>query len=130
MESPVNSGSGSESSADQQLAVTVERSAENVVLHVSGEIDLLTSTALGERLREHLDPANRVLVLNLTQVSFLGSAGLAEIVSAAQTGSERGARLVLVASNRAVLRPLEVTGLLTLFTVYETVHAALAAVGE
>jgi anti-sigma B factor antagonist len=129
VQTPGNS-EGSESAsievgpATQQLTVTVTAPGDGVaVLHAAGEIDLLTATALGERLREHQVPGNRMLVLDLTEVDFLGSSGLAEIVSAAQ-GSPR---LVLVATSRAVLRPLEATGLLTMLTVYDTVDEAVAA---
>jgi anti-sigma B factor antagonist len=110
----------------EQLNITVTKPTEDVVvLHVSGEIDLLTASLLGERVREQLVPANRVLVLDLTDVSFLGSSGLAEIVSASQAAAT--AQLVLVASNRAVLRPLEATGLLPVLTVYETLDEAVAS---
>ena len=113
--------------ADQQLNVAVSRAADDVVvLHVAGEIDLLTANLLGERVREQLVAGNRVLVLDLTEVSFLGSSGLAEIVSASQA---EGAKLVLVATNRAVLRPLEATGLLPMLTIYETVDEAVTNVG-
>ena len=112
--------------ADQQLTVVVNQAREGVVvLHVSGEIDLLTATMLGERVREQLIPANRVLILDLTEVSFLGSSGLAEIVAAYQAEK---AQLVLVAANRAVLRPLEATGLLPMLTVFETLDEALSNV--
>ena len=128
MQTPANSPTGP---TGQQIGVVVDKVADDVVvLHVTGEIDLLTANVLGERLRENLEPASRVLVLDLTEVTFLGSAGLAEIVSASQAGADRGAKLLLVATNRAVLRPLEVTGLLSLFTVYDTVDAALATAGE
>lgn len=114
--------------ADQQLKVVANRAAEDVVvLHVTGEIDLLTANLLGERVREQFVPANRVLVLDLTEVSFMGSSGLAEIVSASQA---EAAQLVLVATNRAVLRPLEATGLLPMLTIYETVDAAVAGVAS
>ena len=112
--------------AEQQLSVAVSRPTEDiVVLHVAGEIDLLTANLLGERVREQFVPQNRVLVLDLTQVSFMGSSGLAEIVSASQA---EAAQLVLVASSRAVLRPLEATGLLPMLTVYDTVDDAVASV--
>lgn len=112
--------------ADQQLTVVVNQAREGVVvLHVSGEIDLLTATMLGERVREQLIPANRILILDLTEVTFLGSSGLAEIVAAYQAEK---AQLVLVASNRAVLRPLEATGLLPMLTVFETLDEALSNV--
>lgn len=111
--------------ASQQLDVAVDRPRDGVVvLHVAGEVDLLTAAALGEHIRAHLDPS-RVLVLDLSGVSFLGSAGLAEIVSTSQEGTESGSRLMLVATSRAVLRPMEVTGLLALFPVYPSVEAAL-----
>jgi anti-sigma B factor antagonist len=110
----------------EQHNVTVTKPTEDVVvLHVSGEIDLLTASLLGERVREQLVPANRVLVLDLTDVSFLGSSGLAEIVSASQAAAT--VQLILVASNRAVLRPLEATGLLPVLTVYETLDEAVAS---
>jgi anti-sigma B factor antagonist len=112
--------------ASQQVDITVENPADHVaILHVSGEIDLLTANVLGERIREQLVPANHLLVLDLSDVAFLGSAGLAEIVSASQAGADSGIRLVLVAAGRAVVRPLEATGLLSLLTVYETVEEAI-----
>jgi anti-anti-sigma factor len=116
--------------SQQQIQVKVEHVADGVVvLHVTGEIDLLTANVLSDRLREHLTPANRVLALDLTGVTFLGSAGLAEIVSASRKAEEDAGRMLLVADNRAVLRPLEVTGLLSVLTVYHTVEAAIEAAG-
>jgi anti-sigma B factor antagonist len=110
----------------EQLNVGVSRPTEDVVvLHVVGEIDLLTANQLGERVREQSVPGNRVLVLDLSGVSFMGSSGLAEIVSASQT---EPTQLVLVATNRAVLRPLEATGLLPMLTIYDTVDEAIAGV--
>lgn len=112
--------------AERQIQVQAERVGPDVVVvRVSGEIDLLTAGVLRERLREDLDPAGRAIVLDLTEVSFLGSAGLSEIVTVARAGADRGTTICLVASNRAVLRPLEITGLLSLFTVCETVATTL-----
>lgn len=116
--------------AERQLEVVAERvDPAVVVLRVAGEIDLLTAGMLRERLREEIDPANRAIVLDLTEVTFLGSAGLSEIVSAARAGADNGMTVCLVASNRAVLRPLEITGLLSLFTVCDTIEAALRKCG-
>jgi anti-sigma B factor antagonist len=113
--------------ASQQVNIAVEKAADHAILHVAGEIDLLTANLLGERIREQLLPETKLLVLDLSEVSFLGSAGLAEIVSASQAGKDSGTRLVLVATNRAVIRPLEATGLLSMLTVYDTVTDALTS---
>lgn len=135
VQTPGNSGGGSDRAAgievgqvSQQVTIVVDAPTDHVaVLNVAGEIDLLTANVLGERIREQLTPDNRLLVLNLSEVGFLGSAGLAEIVSASQAGADSGIQLVLVATNRAVLRPLEATGLLSLLTVYESVGDAVAS---
>ncbi len=114
--------------ASQLVNIVVENPADRVaILRVAGEIDLLTANLLGERIREQLVPDNRMLVLDLSDVAFLGSAGLAEIVSASQAGKDGGIRLVLVATSRAVLRPLEATGLLAILTVYDTVDEAISS---
>jgi len=145
VQTPANSGTGPDapateagpvralneaSQASQQIDVDIEQvSPGAVVVHVTGEIDLLTANYLGERLREQLKPDHQVLVLDLTAVSFLGSAGLAEIVAVSQASGASGCKLVLVATNRAVLRPLEVTGLSSLLNMYDSVDTALAANG-
>jgi anti-anti-sigma regulatory factor len=50
-------------------------------------------------------------------------------VAVSQASGASGCKLVLVATNRAVLRPLEVTGLSSLLNMYDSVDTALAANG-
>jgi anti-sigma B factor antagonist len=54
------------------------------------------------------------LILDLAQVSFLGSRGLAMIVAAGRAARAASADLrgVTGPGNRAVLRPLEITGVI------------------
>jgi anti-sigma B factor antagonist len=97
-----------------------------VVVHATGEIDMLTAPALRTRLDEHL-PTASLLVLDLSQVTFLGSAGLAVLVAAKEDADRLGHTLRLVPGSRIVTRALEATGLLTLFDVAGDVPAALHA---
>ena len=62
----------------------------------------------------------RELVLDLSAVEFLGSAGLAALVDAQKLARDRNIGLRLIAATRAVLRPLQVTGLIDLFSVADT----------
>ncbi len=52
------------------------------VLGVGGEVDMRTAPALEQALDELLDRAPRTVVVDLTEVGFLGSAGLAVLVTA------------------------------------------------
>jgi anti-sigma B factor antagonist len=95
-----------------------------LVVHVLGEIDTLTAPVLRGELDEHL-PTVPLVVLDLSQVTFLGSAGLAVLVAAKDDAERRGHLLRLVCGSRIVTRALEATGLLALFDVAEGVPEAL-----
>jgi len=111
---------------DEQLRITVEQTRPDLaVVSLRGDLDLLTAPVLHERLWPLLDKAERTVLVDLGDVGFLGSAGLAELAAAHDLATRHGARIVLVASARTVLRPLEVTGLNTLFPTFDSVEAAL-----
>jgi anti-sigma B factor antagonist len=96
------------------------------VLHAVGELDTLTSPLLQARVAEQLAEA-RSLVIDLSEITFLGSAGLAVLVGAKDDADSRNCRLWLVPGSRIAKRALEATGLLTLFQVADDVTEALAA---
>jgi anti-sigma B factor antagonist len=104
----------------------VKHGSEATVVHVVGEIDTLTAPVLRAQLDEHL-PAVPLLVLDLSDVTFLGSAGLAVLVAAKDAADARGHRLRLVCGSRIVTRALEATGLLSLFDVADDVPEALGS---
>jgi anti-sigma B factor antagonist len=96
------------------------------VMHVVGEIDTLTAPVLRDRVYEQLADVS-LLVLDLTDVTFLGSAGLAVLVAAKDEAEQRQCRLRLVPGSRIVTRALEATGLLALFEIADGVPQALEA---
>jgi anti-sigma B factor antagonist len=98
------------------------------VVHVVGEIDTLTAPVLRSRLDEQV-AAVRLLVLDLSDVTFLGSAGLAVLVAAKDDADRRGHTLRLVPGSRIVTRALEATGLLGIFDIAEGVPQALEPAG-
>ena len=97
-----------------------------LVAHVRGEIDTLTAPLLRTELDARLPEASLV-VLDLTEVTFLGSAGLAVLVAAKDQVERNGKTLKLVCGSRIVTRALAATGLLSLFEVADGVPEALRA---
>lgn len=104
----------------------VPHGADARVVHVVGEIDTLTAPVLRSQLEEQLSLA-RLLVVDMSQVTFLGSAGLAVLVAAQDEADSQERRLRLVPGSRIVTRALEATGLLSLFDVAAGVPEALGA---
>lgn len=117
-----------EPTAEQLLNISRRRVDDALVLGVAGELDTLTAPRLRVAVVEALDEAaGAPVVLDLTEVTFLGSSGLAALVDAVSQARERGGSLRIVVDNaRPVIRPIELTGLDDVLALYDTVDQALA----
>jgi anti-anti-sigma factor len=105
------------------LAVAVHTQAAAVIAEVRGEIDMGTAATLEERLLAELEAAPAVLVVDLTDVTFLASAGLAVLVRCHQYPGPTSLRVV---AGPSTARPIELTGLDHEISVFPTRAAALA----
>jgi len=91
-----------------------------VTVRVVGEVDTFTAPVLRSSLDSQLEQSPRELIIDLAGVQFLGSAGLAVLVETQKAARSRDVALRLIATTRAVTRPLEVTGLIDLFTIADS----------
>ncbi|GAA4542089.1 STAS domain-containing protein [Pseudonocardia xishanensis] len=91
---------------------TADRGSGVTVLRVSGEIDTATVGRFADAVRASVGGAP-TLVLDLSAVGYLGSRGLHCLAAAHRCATDLGTRLVVEPgrANRAVWRPLEVSGL-------------------
>lgn len=113
---------------EQLLNVRTDSRPDVLVVRVEGEIDGLTAPRLSSALADAYDRlAGRTLVLDLTQVRFLGSVGLRTLRhSARETVTSQPLRVV-VDHQRPVIRPIEIAGLDQILALYHTVDDAIAA---
>ena len=114
---------------EQLMAVAVEDRPDAVILTVRGEVDGLTAPRLHDAICdafEHLD--GRVLVVDLSEVGFLGSPGLRTLTTSAREAVEqRGYKplRIVVDATRPVVRPIERSGLDGFLELYHDVADAL-----
>ncbi|WP_165777594.1 STAS domain-containing protein [Amycolatopsis antarctica] len=95
------------------LSLTVTRPGRGtaaVVVHVAGELDVLTAPALRALLWPRLVCAARTVVVDLSQVTFLGLAGVRVLDAALLRASAGEVDLRVVTGPRCVERALELTG--------------------
>ncbi|HEX7306649.1 STAS domain-containing protein [Lentzea sp.] len=99
-----------------------------VVVRAAGEMDQLTVPALGLELRTAIAMATPPfpVVADLSGVTFLGSAGLNELLTHQHRATATGVSLRIAASHRAVLRTIRASGLDEVFALYPDVRRALA----
>lgn len=118
---------------DLPLCVEVRRTGSAVVVRVAGELDTLTAPAVDAQLTAAQADlvAPGPLVVDLSDLTFMSSAGLALLVAHNERCTEQGIRLrVVTGNNRSVLRPVRITGLDTVLTLAATVSDATDATGE
>jgi anti-sigma B factor antagonist len=97
------------------------------VLTVGGDVDLATVPALEAAIDEALVSKPTGLVIDLSEVGFLASAGLQALVATHNNVSE-SAQFAVVANSAATSRPIQLTGLDHIFELYPTLDEALTAV--
>jgi anti-sigma B factor antagonist len=94
------------------VSVTVSGSGPDVRVHAVGEVDSTSAPVLREQLDALLDRDDvRELVVDLAQVTFLDSAGLCVLAGAHRRAVRQDVTMRVLASSRAVIRPLQITGL-------------------
>jgi anti-sigma B factor antagonist len=94
--------------------VHVEVDDARAIVRVSGEIDIATTPEVDEAVARLTTPD---IVLDLSEVTFMGSSGLASLLRASRRATELGGSLVLRQPSRAVRDLLEMTHLTDRFTI-------------
>lgn len=125
----INGHGGSDvASQGTLLTVDVQSHPRGVpLMRVLGDVDLATAPVFHRAVQEQV-AQGRKFVVDLDGVDFLSSAGLAVLVDLRQQMADQNLKWAVVAGRQAVTRPLEITGLLAILPIFDTVPAAVDAV--
>ncbi|WP_405490692.1 STAS domain-containing protein [Nocardia sp. NBC_00511] len=105
------------------LQVHVDTEDPIPVLTATGEVDLVSAPVLERALRHALEQAPRTVVLDLSQVTFFASVGIAVLITATRSCPEP----LRIVAPYPVRRPLEVTGVAELFALCDSLDTALTS---
>jgi anti-sigma B factor antagonist len=97
-----------------------------VILALSGELDMLTAPRLEEAIATADRKEPEAMIIDLTRVSFLASAGMNALVAAHQAES-RTRQFGVVADGVSVRRPLILTGIDIFIMLFPTLDEALVS---
>jgi anti-sigma B factor antagonist len=106
------------------VRVESRREGEVTVLSVFGDIDLSSAGELGAHVSAALAARPPILLVDLTAVEFMASAGLQVLVDTYRTATRT--RVAVVAAGLATRRPITVTGLHHVMELYPSLGKALA----
>ena len=101
--------------------------AENQdVLRLTGSVDLEHSPDIRRTLLDAVAERINVFV-DLSEVTYIDSSGIACLVEALQTARDRGASLGLISVSRQAMRVLELARLDMVFSIHDDLASALQA---
>jgi anti-sigma B factor antagonist len=98
------------------------------MLDISGKITLGEGTmAVRNTVREVIKNGGKKIVLNLSDVNYIDSSGIGELVSSYTTVTNQGGQLKLLNLTKKIQELLAITKLLTVFQVFDSEQAAIAS---
>jgi anti-anti-sigma factor len=92
------------------LTIRCETHGDVLVVFLIGEFDLAAKGRLADATRAQLDGASRI-VFDMSELTFMDSTGLADIVAVNTTEKARGRGVAIRAVHPHVRRVFEITGL-------------------
>jgi anti-sigma B factor antagonist len=109
------------------MAIAMEELTGGVLrVILDGRLDIEGAAAVDLKMNVIAGSRKAVLV-DLQQVSFLGSMGLRALVAPARAIKSRGGKIVLFGPNELVEKVLKTSGIDTLIPVHHELQSALAA---
>jgi anti-sigma B factor antagonist len=108
------------------LEVNIKVSGTTVVVTPNGDVDLSCSRELQSHLRKAMESRPKSLIVNLSDVPYMDSSGVATLVEAMQISRKQSTKLILCAMQEKVRSIFEIARLDRVFTIVPDEDAALA----
>ena len=105
---------------NSMVDIRVSELEQVTLVEVIGRVDSLNAAELGTSLSNAIDEGNTNIVLDLSQVSYMSSAGLRELVSAFKKVRRVSGDLRIAQPSTRVQEVLEMAGLDTIFQIFPT----------
>ncbi len=110
------------------MEISTRQSGAAIVMDVVGDINLYNSPQVRSALLKAVSDAQGAqVIVNLHEVRYIDSSGVASLIEGLKASREAGSRLTLVGLSRMVREVLELTRVLRLFDVQENEEPAQSA---
>jgi anti-sigma B factor antagonist len=110
------------------VQISTRRLDKTTIFDISGDIDLAHSTEVRRVvLVEFREKRTPKVLLNLLEVNYIDSSGVASLVEGLKASRDVGSRMILYGLSPIAHEVLQLSRLLTIFEIYDTEEKALAA---
>ena len=110
------------------MNIEVRKQQDVVIVDFKGRLAVgVGDEVLPQVINEILDGGHKKILLNLSDMDYIDSNGLGELVQSLKTSKRYGASLRLLKPQDRVAKTLRLTNLLPMFSVYDSENEALQA---
>ncbi len=109
---------------NQELVIEQKIIGDMIVLRPDGDIDMARSSAIRKVVTEVVRTRPAKLVIDLTAVGYMDSSGIATMIEALQSSMRNKMKFFLVGVGQKVRVAFEITKLIGMFTICDTVEDA------
>lgn len=110
------------------MQIAARNSEGWVIFDISGDIDLAHSPAMRKVLLGEIKEKHTPKVfLNLKNVRYIDSSGIASLVEGLKASRDNGARLILYGLSSSVREVMELSRLQKIFEIYDSEEQALSS---
>jgi anti-sigma B factor antagonist len=110
------------------VQIAARQSGDGVIFDISGDIDLANSPAMRKTLLGEIkDKHSLKIFLNLKNVRYIDSSGIASLVEGLKASRDNGARMILYGLSPSVREVMELSRLQKIFEIYDSEEQALAS---
>ncbi|MFM7579048.1 MAG: anti-sigma factor antagonist [Microcystaceae cyanobacterium] len=111
---------------EKKLLIETQTQGNTQLISLMGEIDASTAPSVTDKVLPLIESNSKIL-LDMTQVPYMSSAGLRTLLSLYRQATTKTGDLVLVGLSEDIRDTMKVTGFLKFFKVYKTLEEGLQA---
>jgi anti-sigma B factor antagonist len=110
------------------VQISARQSVGGVIFDLTGDIDLAHSPAMRKvLLGEIKEKRTPKVFLNLQNVRYVDSSGIATLVEGLKASRDQGSRMILFGLSRSVREVMELSRLQKIFEIYDTEEQAVSS---
>ncbi len=107
------------------MKLNTRKEKNALVVSVEGRIDAFSAPEFTEELAEWIDEGESCFIIDFSKVDYISSAGLRSILTTAKKLETKKGQLLLADLKHIVKEVFTISGLASLFQIFESVEEAL-----
>jgi len=116
------------SEGEETMQISARRRDTTTIFDVSGDIDFANSRVVRQSVLHEIQESHAArVVVNLSQVNYIDSSGVASLVEGLKASRDLGSRFILFGLSASAREVLQLSRLIKVFEIYDSEEQAMAS---